>query len=617
MVFFKKNINISKDIFNITLFLSQFFVLYLFCIFLLLEFGFYSNLSLIIGSILTLVLTIYISKEFTSKAKNYISVKSSSLLLLLIFIFTFSFLNVYYFHDTLVDGSQDPGRYAMQAYSVSQTDKVKNRLTDATPSSPGVLYDSRKGEIFRYQYPYIGYLSLYTKISNNYDILKYSNLIFIIFGGILLFFLLSFYIKEIYAIMAIILIFLSYPFIWFTRQTVTENLSFFIIIVVFLFYFLFKKRQSTYYLFLTSLSLFLLSFVRIEAIIGVFLFYLLLFLNRKEINFNQKSTRVYLIFSLLSFLNFIYFSAKIHPFYYGHLLETFGHLFKYSFFGTSSNISPEFNPHNINDYLIHYTYLIFSNYKFHIYYLFSIFGFLIFLKKKGKKVLYCSSGLLLVFLPFFGYLIKPEIAPINPWFLRRFYWCVLPIMIIFTLFFLKETIKNRKIFTTIFIFLFILTITTSSSIICYKNFGGFYSEIDKINQVVGENKDSLILLSTGTPWRYTLARYFDYIKGQNSIMLNDSFDLSKLDDFVDQDKYNNIYFICNPDTKLCKSQFFKKIKNEKVILDYNRLETTYVPWRTKGYPRFDYFEFLAISSLNRLPDEVIRIPFRIRIYTLK
>lgn len=325
-----------------------------------------------------------------------------------------------------------------------------------------------------------------------------SNMIIIILG-LSSFFLVSSYLGGgKIGLIVTVLFSSSMPFLWFSRETMSENLSFFLLWTIILFLLFFLKTKNHTYLIPVFICSWLFGLTRYEGFLLQFVFFIvlssLLFLNKTSL----KKIIVIITIYILVLISNIYIAKDI---FLPTFFKTYVPSVSFSIKKDLSTLVPKNLLNNNIEYsttgtsnqrkfdnLTLFIFLMLAKYNF-ILVIFSIFlitfQFLIRIKKldKSKKFFFI---ILILLIPEYYKLISPNVTIDQPWLYRRYMYALLPLGYL-CLTILLSQLKNKKLLVILLSSLFMINIILSSPILFLKNNWMLVSKLDQITKDISRN----------------------------------------------------------------------------------------------------------------------------------
>lgn len=535
-----------------------------FCIFLtvilaLAIFGYFTYWPVIIVTALFVLLGIYFITKSIRKSgwKKIGKIKAISFVIIILFAFSIGI-----FHHDLPTGRDDLSYiYAANRLAESQSLKWEDYF-----SRPVHGVRNLGGDTFTSQFlpVYISYLAVYYLLGG-LDLLFWANVLLMVLTLGSVYYLAKNLGGRKASILAIILLLSTYVFFWFPKRTNVEN------IFIFLIWFglwmmveaLNKKRPL--YLFWGLIPFSLLSLTRAEGLI-FFVFYLItsllliIFKFRKEL---KDKVYLFVLPILATIINFILFYYYV-KFYQANyiitqaidVLESFSFNNLYasviiiSIFSTLVAIylyiRKKINYQKFLFWIIlgavalfelyifllvksdnltwvfYRTQYVLENFTFYFYFIYFfivLFGL--------KKQIFSLKELLvvIVLLPAFVFILEPNIALDQPWFMRRFYPTLIPLLIILSAVVLARLELKRKKLLYLTFFLILIGLIFARSILFAVEHKGIRNQLEEFNSRFP--KDSLILMNPGWNWQ-KIALLQHYFYGYDALP---NFDLYRSEEF--------------------------------------------------------------------------------------
>jgi len=401
-----------------------------------------------------------------------------------------------------------------------------------------------------------------------------SNIILVGLGLLALYMVSSLITGKKNGLIALALFSTSMPFLWFSRETMSEVLSFFLLWILILFFIIFlKTRQYLFFLvYLTAVWLFALCriegfFIQFSIILAHFF---VLFISKTG-NI-KKYIMVLFIYLIIIGSNILI----IKSFSFSSYFET---NVKNASIGINTSISSlitKINPPKINsvgnevklsERIPLFMFNMLGKYNYVLIFA-SIFLVCVFIFIRKNNYLYLTKKyffvILIILLPEFYKFINPGVSLSQPGMYRRYMYALLPFGYI-CLVILIQNVVNKKIFISIIIFSLFLAINLSLSynIIFLKN---DWLLVDKLEQVSKDvSKDDLLIVS-----RLIIEPYYPY----------SFFILRKHIRSVAESQLTSLFF--SPDKKIFYGTPYKKI----YLLS------------TKNEEKFKYFQIKKISTIE-------------------
>lgn len=483
-------------------------------------------------------------------------------LLSLLSVFIFSYYSV----PTIFSG-RDQGALSEAAIQLSQN----HHLTFSFPAEkeffkiygaghalnfPGFNYTA-KGELLT-QFPlgYISWLAIFYSIFGLNGFVVANSITFIIF--IFSFYLISrYYLRASSSIAGIILVLTSFIFSWFFKFTLSENLALMLTWFGIYEFVMFTKNKERFYL-LASISAFsLLVFSRVEAL-GFFAVIIAILLIKykdwKYLLFVVVGKKILLL--LGGFLVLYFFHLAIDAQSYTAMLKSL----LSPFISLGSGLKDYSSPSSVSFLATtFYVIKVLFSYALFNFILFGVVGFIYLWKHKKFEILVPF----LIVLPSFLYIVHPSISADHPWMLRRFVFSVIPVSILYTIWFLDWFFQKR-----IYFYIF-TTLMLVANLIVFVPYATMTPNKDLLPQIktIGDNFGSsdLVLVdrdATGDGWSM-MTGPLNFLYGKQAVYFFNPKDLAK----IDLKKFDSVYFII-PDNSLDLYRKGGILKNLVPIKDY-------------------------------------------------
>jgi hypothetical protein len=543
--------------------ISILFALYISAITGLAVFGYFAKLPVIVSTIFFLLACIYFIVDVARKTEGGRVGKVPVITFLIIVGFC---LVIGFFHHDLPTGRDDLSYiFAADRLVVSHSLQWEDYF-----SRPVHGVRNLEGNIFTSQFlpTYTTYLGVYS-LFGGLDAMMWANVLLMIFTFGIFYYLLKSLAGSRAPIVGILMMLSSYVFFWFPKRTNSENISIFLIwlsvwLTVSAIY---KKKISLLVLAMIPYSLLLLTrpegmifFVcyciafiylilnrtnklflggRIPFIVGsaatafnllIFYFYILKYKAGyivsqavdvfEEFDFIYQRTGILLSSILLGtvfVILIVKFKSKINfqkLLFWSLIIGIiiFEAIFIYSI--VTDNLR----------WLVYRTQYVLENFVFYFYFIY-ILIILFGLKKKlyGRQ----EFVMALILLPAFFFIIEPNIALDQPWFMRRFYPTLIPLFVILSaVILIRLNIAKRKLWLLTAAFILIGIVTTGSIFTFVEN-RGLRGQIESFNEIFPE--DSLVVMNRGWNWQKiaVLQHYFYDIDALPNIDLYRSEEMKK------------------------------------------------------------------------------------------
>lgn len=522
--------------------------------------------SLFSSLVLTLIFGFFIKKD--------VRIFPSIGVLPAICIMLVSFLLIFYPHDTF--GGRDEAVYTNYSVHLFQTGSLK------VPSYLDNLPDKLAKGVRITPPLYPVWLGIQKALFGTPGLLR-SNVILVVLG-LFSFFAICSYLGNKKLGLASLAIYCScMPFLWFSRETMSENLSFFLLWAIILFFFLCLRTKRLIYLIGTFICSWLFALTRLEG----FLIQLIILLILPTALFLAKSFDYKKIFAV----TFIYIlvvasNVPIANQTYGHSLKTVipavGQSVKKDAsaflvqkvpilkFVKSSPAIEKIRGETLSGNFFIFVTAMLTKYNF-LLVIFSIFLVVFQLLTRIKKITSKDSYFFLTFLiilPEFYKIISPGVTLDQPWFYRRYIYALLPLGY-FSLFLIINKLKNNRFFVIIFGLLLLTNIFLSKDILFLKNNWSLVERMEEITKNV--TKEDFVIIKNRTLGYYYPASFLTFQKGVRyafeSTLASSLFFPEKK--FFNGVSYNKIFFLSTLENESYPP--FKIINQKTIDVEYNQL----------------------------------------------
>lgn len=391
------------------------------------------------------------------------------------FILLFCILNTFYFSESSIEGGHDQATYLESALLLANTGDL---YTDniIVSSFPGFSL-FQKGIRHHFLPGGATYLSVFYKLFGSQGFAIANS--FLLFLSVSIIYFLCKKVKN-WRTGVFWLIFFLFNFytIYFSRATFVENLQLlFVWLYVYLFIEGFLKKDFQYIAY-AFFPLALLTTIRLEAVLYIIIYFLLVFyfVLRKKFEINIRNRIKYLVPFLLGFLiigNVFIFDPSLFSVIIGIIKGA----------GVETSLAwglPENIPYNQQLFIWTTLFFMFPP----AFLLITFLGILNFFKedKDTKKIILLIAVLIA---PQFAFLIKPGIAFYLPWAMRRQWAVLIPFVLLLFSLFLSNYRKvfaetSKKIFLVSVVLIFLIISIPGFSILPLKEGNGILQFEQKV-----------------------------------------------------------------------------------------------------------------------------------------
>ena len=530
----------------------------------------YLLFSILISSIISIIFSYFVKKDINVLPRLSIYV--------LIVILLVCLVGIFFPHETF--GGRDEGSYSNMAVMLSKNNNL------LFPSYLRSIIGNQIGEdtqkVVTITTPaYYVWLAIQNVLFGLQWMLR-SNIILVSLGLCSLF-LVSFLLsnKKSLGFITVVLYASTMPFLWFFRETMSENLAFFLLWTSIAFLFIFFKTKRWIYLIALMLGTWLFSFTRLEGALiqfTTFIVFSTILLITKIFPLGKKLLIISIYFAVIcSYLlisnpfsnnsnlgaNITHVSTLLKKSISPNLITQAGTKNN----GTiSKNIKLEDRfPIFIIQMLAKYNLVLI------LFLIFLIIPLIVFDKKMDKNNKIYFIGLLIILSPEFYKFINPSVSLDQPWLYRRYIYALLPMgYLSFSILFNK--LMSRKLlifFTTIF---FMINIILSSKIIFLKNNWSITEKIEKLTKNISPKGAFVIVKEWSILNNYYFNSYLIYHRGIRTLvryMIDDKI-WSPEEKKYNGVSYNKLFLLSDKETESFKD--FKLLKIDNVEVEYKQIE---------------------------------------------
>jgi hypothetical protein len=522
-------------------------------------------LSLGPALVTAIVFTLHIRKD----AKTLPSITIPALLLVVII----SLILIFYPHDSF--GGADQSIYSNLAvhlvnHSSFEIPIYLNNLPSNYAEEARVLYQG---------YPI--WLGIQDVLFGDYWMLR-SNVIIITLGLFSLF-LVGVLVKGRTVGLATLLLFSSsMPFLWFSRETMTENLSLFLLWSVLLYLLLFLKTKNFIYLIQVFACSWMFGLTRFEGFL--FQFVLLFVLPSLFILMRIEFKRILLvtIICFLEIISNIYMVKDVFiPIFFEKVVPIVATTIKQDVLSiipnnVPDNVYPQTNSEkdvSLYEKLPVFIFNMMAKYNF-VLVIFPIFlvtiWFLIRIRTpdESKKFFFV---ILILLLPEYYKLISPNISLTQPWLYRRYVYALLPFGYMSLLLFL-DRLKNKKLLVIILGSLLLINVYLSSPILYLKNNWGLMDKMREITKDISQ-KDLVLIDYRGLLGNYDVREFLILQKGFRALL---DWQLANTKFFPEQKVFNGtpygkIFYLSALEENRKGFPSFTVVKKKELNVNYSQL----------------------------------------------
>lgn len=489
--------------------------------------------SLIPAFILSIFLGQYIKKD--------INVIPNITVPAMFLIFLISLLLIFYPHDTF--GGRDEAIYINTASHLANT---------ASPGYPSYLNDLRDKfveSVGTIQPAYFTWLAIQQNFFDIQGLLR-GNLILIILG------LSSFFLTSLclvgkkMGLIATILFSSCMPFIWFSRETMSENLSFFLLWSLILFFFLILKSKRLIYIIMVFVCSWLFALTRLE---GFLLQFLLLLIVPSILLFFKSTNKKNIIYITLIFffvvVSNILISRTTSISFLNQVVPTVNYSLKRDISALFSNDLRQSDVLSttptdggkvtkLYDRMAIFFANMLAKYNFFLV-IFSIFFVSILFFFQRKRYVLTKTYffvIVLILIPEFYKLISPGVTIDEPWLYRRYMYALLPFGYLSFCILLIQFV-DKKYLSPIFGGFLLINIVLSGNVVFLKNNWGLINKLETISNNFSSN--DFVIIKDRPLGNYNPFTFLVLKKGIRSEMWF-NLDMQK---FIPENKtYNGVFY---------------------------------------------------------------------------
>ena len=422
---------------------------------------------------------------------------------------------------------------------------------------------------------YTVWLAIQKMFFNNQWLLR-SNVILNSFGLLSLYLVAKRFGGRIIGLLTLILYSSNMAFLWFSRETMSENLTFFILWT--LIYYLLEFIKTGNLIFLLGIlgGGWVISFTRVEG----FFMQLLLVLILIVISFFKKLLTIRQITNFLivySILLGSYFSISKHStfdtFFFNSLLYLKNNVFQEitPLMTTLETNGKSFLEPTLYEKIPSFVINMLTKLNLTLVFASIVFVFLnelIHIKKK-KRLFLELLMLIIIMLPEFWKLVNPSVTLDQPWLYRRYVYALLPLGYMALVIFLNK-FRNRFLFYSLFCGFFIINLLLSKDILFLKNNWFLADKLENISKDI--SSEDLVIIRNNTLNHYYPGSFLILQKGIRNVFTSE---LSK-SQFLPEEKlfnggrYERLFLLSTEENEQL-DQFFLK-KEGELNISYSQLQ---------------------------------------------
>lgn len=389
----------------------------------------------------------------------------------------------------------------------------------------------------------------------------------------------------------------SMPFLWFSRETMTENISFFLLWFMLLIFFTFMKTRRLIYVVALTIGGWLFALTRIEGLVIQFILFVILFLTayKKRLLSLRYMTLTGICYLLvLSSAAFVAmrlsFALYVLP-TVNNVRSDIVHLVQPS---SIANLPESSLYRNISEFTL--SMLQKYNYDLAVFSILIVVVYMIIKRNRYRKIMNKYIIVLLVISPELLKLLNPGVTLDQPWFYRRFVYAILPFGYISLAILLDQMLlkKKKSVSAVLIATLLIINLYLSKDILFLKNNWSLRDSLSSVAQEV-TTKD-FVIIRNATLGYYYPGSYLLLQKGIRvafSSTLNQNKFLPEIKMFNDV-PYNHLFLLSSKEEDEYRS--FRVVPLRSLAVDYSQLEPS-----CQLYLLGSYLNLYNTYNYSRLP----------------
>lgn len=382
------------------------------------------------------------------------------------------------------------------------------------------------------------------------------------------------------SLLALILFSTCMPFIWFSREALTEDMSFFLLWILILFFIIFIKTRRYLFLMISLITVWLFAFCRVEGFFMQFslmlahLFILFTWKTRKIKKYIITITiYIIIIVSCILTFRFFSFSSYIETIVGGASVGINRGVSSLTTKITHGTINTIVKEPKLSEKIPFFIYNMLAKYNYILVFASVLFLCCLIYRPKSKysnltKIYF--SAILLILIPEFYKFIDPGVSLSQPWLYRRYMYALLPFGYICLVLFIRHaSYKNKYISIFIINLLLFINLLLSYNIIILKN---NWLLIDKIYELTKDISSNDVIIDDHPFGNYGINSVLTLNKKIRCIA-SSIFILQKFlpeNKILNNRSYNKIYMISAENKEKFESLQLKK--KSTVNIEYSQLE---------------------------------------------
>jgi len=560
--------------------------------------------------ILTIIFFFFVKKDINTLPRLSIYV--------LIIILLVCLIGILYPHDT--SGGRDEGLYSGVAVMLSKNNSflrpsnlygaplfLNNRLMPMVVPMSGTAY------------------IVWLATQNVFFSLQWlfrSNVILVSLGLCSLYLVSSLFTKKSISLVVVALFSSSLPFLWFMRETMSENLSLFLLWTSMIFFFVFFRTKQNVYLVGFILGMWLFSFTRLEGILiqlTTFLVFSSILLITKTFLLRRKLLTIFIYFVIIV-STLLASKSFARNSYLNTTIPIVEHVIKQSI--SKPHIEPIRGERVLADKIPVFVIQMLAKYNLALI-LFSIFLItpLLFIdKKRTKESKIFIIGLLIIISPEYYKFINPSVTLEQPWMYRRYLYALLPMgYLCFSM--LTYKLLGQKLWTILLGVFIIINIFLSSKIITLKNNWGVNEQMEKLTKSI--SSDDFVIVKNWTVLNdYFPMSFLTYHKEAGALVR----EMIINEEWLPQEHkykgilYNKLFFLSDNEDETFKD--FRLSKINSVEVNYKQLKQNCVLYLLNNelglnFRDYYYLPYSDVTShCNKTDNEISELRKKIFLYEM-
>lgn len=384
---------------------------------------------------------------------------------------------------------------------------------------PGFHYTQSGNLNSQFPLPYISWLAIFYSIFGLSGLIIANAILFFLFLTAF-YLLLRLFLNMPSSILTTALLITFFPFFWFFKFTLSENIALALAWIGILHIILFIKNERYLYFAITFFSFGLLAFARIEgfALLATSLIVIMADKGARKFVLSDKLRHIYIPGVFLFSLFIISFVANF-PF----LREMGRVLLKSQTLSVSNGELLSIHDVFLAYAIVHFVFL-------------GIVG-IVYLAKNKK---YPEVVPFLITIPIFIYLLNPHISSDHPWMLRRFVFAIFPALILYSALLIFYWLKKRiHVSYGLMLFLILINLPLFVKYFSFSENKYLLQQTETLSHKFSDNDLVLIdRLASGDGWSM-ISGPMNFLYNKNAVYFFNPKDLNK----INLEKFDKIYLV--------------------------------------------------------------------------